>query len=52
MLSGSLEVAMPVPPALVLRQIDASDDWEALTDLLHRAYGPLAARGMRFYASH
>ena len=43
---------MPVPPALVLRQIDASDDWEALTDLLHRAYGPLAARGMRFYASH
>lgn len=43
---------MPVPPSLILRLVEPSDDWEALTDLLHRAYGALAARGLRFYASH
>jgi GNAT superfamily N-acetyltransferase len=30
----------------------AGDSYEALTDLLHRAYAPLAAAGMRFYATH
>lgn len=27
-------------------------DWPALTSLLHRAYRPLAERGMRYYATH
>lgn len=35
-----------------LRLITAGDDLSALTALLHRAYAPLAAAGMRFVASH
>ncbi|MDP2307824.1 MAG: GNAT family N-acetyltransferase [Pseudomonadota bacterium] len=37
---------------LVLRRATDAEDWEALTALLHRAYGTLAAQGLRFYASH
>jgi GNAT superfamily N-acetyltransferase len=35
-----------------IRPIGPEDDVGALTDLLHRAYQPLAERGMRFLASH
>jgi GNAT superfamily N-acetyltransferase len=34
------------------RFIEASDPVEDITDMLHESYGPLAARGMRFVASH
>jgi GNAT superfamily N-acetyltransferase len=37
---------------LTIRLLTASDDVIALTGLLHRAYGALAARGMRFLASY
>lgn len=35
-----------------VRPLSPDDDLVALTDLLHRAYGPLAAAGMRYWASH
>jgi ribosomal protein S18 acetylase RimI-like enzyme len=31
---------------------EADDDINALTNLLHRAYAPLASRGLRFTATH
>ena len=34
------------------RGLSASDDIGAITELLHEAYAPLAAAGMRFLASH
>ena len=34
------------------RYLQPSDDIDALTRLLHRAYAPLAAAGMQFLASH
>src|SRR6476646_10479355 len=37
---------------VTLRQLTAADDLVALTALLHRAYGALAARGMKYLASH
>jgi GNAT superfamily N-acetyltransferase len=37
---------------LTIRLLAPSDDLIALTGLLHRAYGALAARGMRFLASY
>src|SRR5947208_171911 len=37
---------------LMLRLLTPTDDLVGLTDMLHRAYGELAARGMRFLASH
>lgn len=36
----------------IIRPYCESDSIEALTDLLHRAYAPLAAQGLRFVASH
>jgi GNAT superfamily N-acetyltransferase len=38
--------------AVTLRTFGPADDISALTALLHRAYAPLAARGMRYLASH
>jgi GNAT superfamily N-acetyltransferase len=35
-----------------LRLLDPGDEIPLLTALLHRAYAPLAARGMRYLASH
>lgn len=35
-----------------IRLIEKSDSFEALTDLLHRAYAPLAAQGFRYLATH
>lgn len=41
------------PAAVVAyRRLRPTDDLVALTDLLHQAYAPLAAAGMRFVASH
>ncbi len=37
--------------AVLVRYLRQSDDLQALTELLHRAYAPLAAAGMRFVAS-
>jgi GNAT superfamily N-acetyltransferase len=35
-----------------IRPLRATDDMQVLTELLHRAYGALAARGWHFVASH
>jgi GNAT superfamily N-acetyltransferase len=37
---------------IVYRYLADTDDIERITDMLHQAYAPLAARGMRFLASH
>lgn len=52
--SGSwmLRSSPPAPTDLVIRPLQASDDFILLTDLLHRAYADLAHRGMKFLASH
>lgn len=38
--------------AVTYRLLQNSDDLDALTELLHAAYAPLAAAGMRFVASY
>lgn len=38
--------------ALHCREIEADDDLAALTALLHAAYAPHAAKGLRYWASH
>jgi GNAT superfamily N-acetyltransferase len=43
-------VLKPIDP--LVRLIRPDDNYQELTDLLHRAYGVLAARGMKFLASH
>jgi len=45
-------VDVPANPDLTIRLLTPADDLAALTALLHRAYGALAARGMRFLASY
>ena len=35
-----------------IRPLRPDDDMEALTGLIHRAYGALAARGLRYWATH
>ena len=40
------------PPLVTYRGLHAADDLDAITRLLHAAYGPLAAAGMRYVASH
>jgi GNAT superfamily N-acetyltransferase len=37
---------------LTVRRVRSTDSFEELTHLLHRAYAPLAAAGMRFFATH
>jgi GNAT superfamily N-acetyltransferase len=37
---------------ITYRKLRASDDVDAITRMLHEAYAPLAAAGMRFVASH
>src|SRR5215831_11449727 len=37
---------------ILFRFLAPSDDVEAITKMLHEAYAPLAASGMRFVASH
>ncbi len=38
-------------PGIEIRRLAARDSLDGLTDLLHRAYAPLAARGMNFTAA-
>ena len=38
--------------AYTIRPVRDDEDWGALTTLLHRAYAPLLAAGMRYHASH
>jgi GNAT superfamily N-acetyltransferase len=41
------------PPAgVTFGPLRPDDDLHAMTDLLHAAYAPLAAAGMRYFASH
>jgi GNAT superfamily N-acetyltransferase len=40
------------PDGIVIRRLDPADSITDLTDLLHRAYRPLAEAGMRFLATH
>jgi uncharacterized damage-inducible protein DinB/GNAT superfamily N-acetyltransferase len=40
-----------MPNAIEIRRLAARDSIDALTDLLHRAYAPLAAAGMNFTAA-
>jgi GNAT superfamily N-acetyltransferase len=37
---------------IVVRKLEAGDSISALTELLHRAYRPLADNGLRFLATH
>lgn len=37
---------------VLIRPLAATDSFEELTELLHRAYAPLAARGLAFVATH
>lgn len=41
-----------LPAGLVVRELNANDSIEELTELLHRAYAPLAAQGLRYVATH
>jgi GNAT superfamily N-acetyltransferase len=41
-----------VPSQPEVRVLEDSDSLEALTELLHRAYAPLAAQGFRYLATH
>lgn len=41
-----------MPETVTIRPMAASDSITELTDLLHRAYAPLAAMGLRFWATH
>jgi len=43
---------MPPESPLVIRPFAATDSIPDLTDLLHRAYADLAARGLRYLATH
>jgi GNAT superfamily N-acetyltransferase len=42
----------PLRTPVEVRLLDASDSIEELTDLLHRAYAPLAVMGFRYVATH
>ena len=37
---------------LHVRRVSASDDLHALTELIHAAYAPHAASGLRYWATH
>ena len=37
---------------LIVRELHAGDDLQALTELIHAAYAPHAARGLRFWGTH
>lgn len=39
-------------PGVEVRRLAAGDSFAELTELLHAAYAPLAAAGMRFWATH
>lgn len=37
---------------LIIREIEPQDDLERLTDLIHAAYAPHAAAGLKYWATH
>jgi predicted N-acetyltransferase YhbS len=41
----------PLPEGLLVRRLEPRDSMAELTALLHRAYAPLAAQGLRFHAT-
>lgn len=41
-----------MPPPIVIRDWQSTDNVAALTDLLHQAYGQLARAGFRYLATH
>jgi GNAT superfamily N-acetyltransferase len=43
---------LPPTPELAFHPRSEGESWEAITDLLHRAYASLAAGGLRYVASH
>jgi len=43
---------MPGLTAATVRAVRADDDLHALTELIHAAYAPHAARGLRFWGTH
>jgi predicted N-acetyltransferase YhbS len=55
-LKESLRRGYPLPDrtgrTIVYRYLDARDDLDALTAMLHDAYAPLAAAGMRYVAAY
>jgi GNAT superfamily N-acetyltransferase len=51
-LKGGLTIPDKTGRPIVYRYVLATDDLDELTVLLHEAYAPLAARGMRFVASY
>ncbi|AOG25207.1 GNAT family N-acetyltransferase [Acidovorax sp. RAC01] len=43
---------MPHAPSLLIRQVNATDDLQRLTDLIHSAYAPHAQEGLRYWGTH
>lgn len=39
-------------PEIQVRRLSPADDLERITDLIHRAYAPHAARGLRYWGTH
>jgi len=52
LLRDGFQIADRTGRPVLYRYLVESDDLHALTDLLHEAYAPLAAAGMRFVASY
>ena len=44
--------SITLPSGIVIRPYDSTDDIQAITSLLHRAYKPLADMGLRYMATH
>ena len=50
---GSFNVkAHRVKPSLAIRSVRADDDLARLTELIHAAYAPHAAKGLRYWGTH
>lgn len=43
---------MPRASPLLIREVNASDDLQRLTDLIHSAYAPHAQQGLRYWGTH
>jgi predicted N-acetyltransferase YhbS len=42
----------PTSSDLIIRRLEPQDDLSALTDLIHAAYAPHAAQGLRYWGTH
>jgi GNAT superfamily N-acetyltransferase len=51
-LHRALRISDGTGQEILYRDLSPLDDLEVITRLLHEAYAPLAAAGMRFFASH